>query len=141
MSGIRPELSLGAEYWIERHRYYELKHFCLQYPNWKRDAAYCNGPRVPKIVMSQVPKRRMSGSSDPVHQAAEAREYFLDRIALLERVADMTDPIHGRVILRGVTEGVSYDILMTWLDYTPCSRDMYYKLYRRFFWILDKERM
>ena len=23
-------------YWIERHRYYELKHFCLQYPIWKK---------------------------------------------------------------------------------------------------------
>lgn len=28
---IRPELSEKNPYWIERHRYYELKHFCLQY--------------------------------------------------------------------------------------------------------------
>ena len=27
---IRPELSEKNPYWIERHRYYELKHFCLQ---------------------------------------------------------------------------------------------------------------
>lgn len=32
---IRPELSEKNPYWIERHRYYELKHFCLQYPIWK----------------------------------------------------------------------------------------------------------
>lgn len=32
---IHPELSKKNEYWIEKHRYYELKHFCLQYPIWK----------------------------------------------------------------------------------------------------------
>lgn len=31
-TNIRPELSNKSPYWIERHRYYELKHFCLQYP-------------------------------------------------------------------------------------------------------------
>lgn len=35
-TNIRPELSNKSPYWIERHRYYELKHFCLQYPIWKR---------------------------------------------------------------------------------------------------------
>lgn len=28
---IRPEVSEKNQYWIEKHRYYELKHFCLQY--------------------------------------------------------------------------------------------------------------
>ena len=36
---IRPELSEKNPYWIERHRYYELKHFCLQYPIWKKASA------------------------------------------------------------------------------------------------------
>jgi len=35
---IRPELSKSSKYWIDRHRYYELKHFCLQYPIWKKAA-------------------------------------------------------------------------------------------------------
>lgn len=29
---IRPEVSQKNPYWIGKHRYYELKHFCLQYP-------------------------------------------------------------------------------------------------------------
>lgn len=29
---MRPELSQKNPYWIGKHRYYELKHFCLQYP-------------------------------------------------------------------------------------------------------------
>lgn len=33
---IRPEVSEKNQYWIEKHRYYELKHFCLQYPIWRK---------------------------------------------------------------------------------------------------------
>ena len=40
---IRPELSEKNPYWIERHRYYELKHFCLQYPIWKKAYAALDG--------------------------------------------------------------------------------------------------
>lgn len=33
---IRPEISKKNRYWIDKHRYYELKYFCLQYPTWKK---------------------------------------------------------------------------------------------------------
>lgn len=33
---IRSEVSKKNVYWIERHRYYKLKHFCFQYPLWKK---------------------------------------------------------------------------------------------------------
>ena len=34
MTDIRPEISKKNKYWISRHRYYELKHFCMQYREW-----------------------------------------------------------------------------------------------------------
>ncbi len=33
---LRSELSPKNKYYIDKHRYYELKHFCLQYPEWKQ---------------------------------------------------------------------------------------------------------
>lgn len=41
---IRAEISRKNKYWINKHRYYELKHFCLQYPIWKqkRDLVYAS---------------------------------------------------------------------------------------------------
>ena len=33
---IRPEISRKNKYYIDKHRHYELKHFCLQYPSWKK---------------------------------------------------------------------------------------------------------
>lgn len=38
-----PELSEKNPYWIERHRYYELKHFCLQHPLWKKEYDMIDG--------------------------------------------------------------------------------------------------
>ena len=36
---IRPSVSTKNKYWIDKHRHYELKHFCLQYPTWKKTYA------------------------------------------------------------------------------------------------------
>lgn len=33
---IRPKISEKNKYYIDKHRYYELKHFCLQYPLWEK---------------------------------------------------------------------------------------------------------
>ena len=39
---IRPEISEKSKYYIDKHRYYELKHFCLQYKEWKKGYELCN---------------------------------------------------------------------------------------------------
>ena len=47
---IRPELSKKNKYWIPRHRYYELKHFCLQYPEWKEQYTNLSSVTTPKLT-------------------------------------------------------------------------------------------
>ena len=45
----------------------------------------------------------------------------------------------AHILLKGVTEGLAYDVLK--LKYPiPCCKGDYYELYRKFFWILDKKR-
>lgn len=34
---IRPEIDKHNRWHISKHRYYELKHFCLQYHEWRGD--------------------------------------------------------------------------------------------------------
>lgn len=36
---VRADISKKNAYWIDKHRYYELKHFCLQYPIWAKTYA------------------------------------------------------------------------------------------------------
>lgn len=132
---IRPELSEKNKYWIERHRYYELKHFCLQYPIWKKAYLTLDG-------LSRRPTELAIFSnthSDPTFRCVAAREFYFDRMQMVEQTAITTDADLYGYILKGVTEGVSYDHLKARLE-IPCCKDVYYELYRRFFWLLNKER-
>lgn len=133
---VRAELSSKNKYWIERHRYHELKHFCMQYPIWKKS--------LNAISMIESSKTHVSGSdnqniSNHTAAIAEARMYYTEKITMLEQISEKTDPDLAKYILKGVTEGISYDYLKTKLD-IPCCKDTYYDRYRRFFWLLDKER-
>ena len=133
----RPEVSQNNPYWIERHRYYELKHFCLQYRIWKKARSAIDGMNPSRLELAV---RSQTGSvSNPTASAAEARLFYTNRIEMVEKVARETDPVIGDYILIGVTEGVSYDILNA-RSPVPCGKDTYYNLYRRFFWLLSKER-
>ena len=111
---IRPELSEKNPYWIERHRYYELKHFCLQYPIWKKAYAALDGlSRRPSDLEVFSKKGEIS---DPTVRCVEARSYYIERMKTVEQVAIATDAELSNYILKGVTEGWSYDILKARLN-------------------------
>ncbi len=134
---IRPELSDKNKYWIEKHRYYELKHFCLQYPIWKR--AYISLSSLAKKPVELAVFSKNKNVSSPVEKCAEARSYYLDRIKLIEQTTIETDPELAQYILKAVTEGMSFEYLKVRLE-IPCSKDTYYNRYRKFFWLLNKAR-
>ena len=64
---------------------------------------------------------------------------YLERMHVVEQAAIAADAALYSYILKAVTEGYSYDHLKSRLN-IPCCRDTYYDLYRRFFWLLNKER-
>ena len=134
---IRPELSEKNQYWIDRHRYYELKHFCMQYPIWKKLYLMLESWGKKPGDLGYISK--MNGYSDPTAKSAVDKAYFSERIEMVERAAKDADPELACYILKGVTEGVSYDYLKARLE-IPCCKDTYYDKYRKFFWILSKKR-
>lgn len=75
---IRPELSKRNPFWLDRHRYYELKHFCLQYPLWKKELSILDG--FGSKSRSIIGTRLLTDISDPTFEKAEARLYFSNRI-------------------------------------------------------------
>lgn len=133
---IRPELSIKNKYWISKHRYYELKHFCLQYPEWKKMYLIVTDDSIPTY---QPNSEKKSGHSDPTARRAILAADYKERIELVERCAKEADECLYNYILKGVTENFSYEYLYTKLE-IPCSRDTYYDRYRKFFWLLNKER-
>lgn len=134
---VRPETSTKNRYWISKHHYYELKHFCLQYPEWKRASSLLDDRILQSHGFTQ--HYGTSGYSDPTARNAIAKAYFDNYIETVERMAKSADKEIGDYILKAVTEGLSYDYLKTRLE-MPCSKDMYYDRYRKFFWLLGRER-
>ena len=69
---IRPEVSQKNPFWIGKHRYYELKHFCLQYPIWKRARSSLDGlSKRPADLQVFVKSGQMKG--DPTERCAQSR--------------------------------------------------------------------
>lgn len=134
MPTLKPELSEKNKHRIYSHRYYELKHFCLQYPYWKEQLK-----KIAAIDARTTEVCSSSNVSDPTSRKAIARAYYTEKIALVEKAAKMTDETLAEYILLAVTTGTSYDKIYAGLD-IPCSRQEYYKAYRKFFSILSHLR-
>lgn len=133
MSEIRPELSRKNKYWIPKHRYYELKHFCLQYPEWKKEYMTLGFKMEasPIIVRGQKPQGR------PVENLEISRGRLLEKLELVEHEGRAADPILYKWLLRAVTEGMPFTQLKMMYD-IPCERDMFYDRYHKFFWLLSR---
>ena len=134
---IRAEISERNKYYIEKHRYYELKHFCLQYKDWKKAYASCCESIIFTSRFSNTPS--VSAPGDLTAKYALKRAQYGERIKLIERLAKESDEFLYEYILKAVTEGHSYTYLKSAMN-IPCGRDMYYDRYRKFFWLLSEAR-
>ncbi len=98
------------DYGISKERYLELKHFCLQYEEKKKNAR-------------------------PGKQA-EQKENSIRDCKLIEQAAKQTDEMLSPYILKCVATGLPYE----YLGNVPVSRNDFYGYRRLFFHHLDKER-
>lgn len=136
-TNIRAEVSIKNKYHINKHRHYELKHYCLQYPAWKK--AYLDS------LDRDIPMSMVEGAQDPggVYNPTSVRDatrsYYSNKMQTIEQVAKDADLYLWKYILKAVTEGLSYTYLKTKMG-IPCGKDMYYDRYRRFFWLLSEVR-
>jgi hypothetical protein len=134
---IRAEISQRSKYWIDKHRHYELKHFCLQYPSWKDTYSKLSDPKIPLSSVDRLPSGNLP--TDPTAKRAIIRAMYAARMDIIEKAAMEADKCLYDYIIKAVTEGLSYTYLKTRLR-IPCSKDTYYDRYRKFFWILDNSR-
>ena len=105
---------MKSEYTLGKHRYYELKHFCLQYPDWKKVYSELDG------WGSECGKAAGDTTSRDGIRRADIRR----NVEMIEECARLV----GNDILHFVTEGgISI----------PEERRYDYK---RFFWELSRRR-
>lgn len=132
---VRASISERNKYWIDKHRHYELKHFCLQYPTWEKACADLDG--YGRKGNSDGLSSKAPG--DPTGRCVEMKIGYLERMKLVRQTAYDADPELADYIIKAVTEGLSYTYLKSVMN-IPCGKDMYYDRYRRFFWLLSNSR-
>ena len=134
---IRPEISKRKPYYISKHRFYELKHFCLQYKEWKKEL---NDISIPSSNSLDGKVHTPGGSAkDPVLESVMRRELLTDKIHMVRKAAKACSEDLGIYVLKGVTEEVSYERLVL-QNGIPCCKETYYEAFRKFFFILSKLR-
>lgn len=75
--------------------------------------------------------------ADPVSEIAVELASLSEKMGNVYEAAIKTDKELHDYILKAVTEGRSYDYMR--LNYNvPCGRNVWYELYRRFFFILNQ---
>lgn len=137
MSNVRPELSTRNKYWIEKHRFYELKHFCLQYKEMKKIYSALFDLGVSNSSFAGDPKS--NDIVDLTSTCAIRKIEISNKIKMIENTAMEADKELWFYILKAVTEGLSYTQLSMVYD-IPCGRDTYYNRYRKFFWLLHNKK-
>ena len=136
-TNVKPEVSEKNPYFIERERYYELKHFCRQYPIWKKAYAALDGlsRRPADLELFNKPNQ----TSDPTARCAEARASYLNKIEMVEKCAKEASAELYKYLMSYVTRGDGYSVLKM-RDHIPCCKDVFYDVARKFFWLLSKVR-
>ena len=136
-TSVRPEVSKKNPYYIERERYYELRHFCRQYPIWKKAYNALDGlsRRPADLELFNHPGQ----TSDPTFRCVEARERYSRWMLMVEKCAQEADPELYKYIMSYVTKGDAYSVLKM-RDQIPSCKDVFYETARKFFWLLNKVR-
>ena len=127
-----------SKYNISKERYRELKYFCLQYPDWKKELA-----AIADTVKASAIKNDggiYSGNvSDGTKDLAIKRVELQRKCADIEDAAAQADAFLCPYIIEAVTGDLSYTYLRT-VRGMACGKNQFYEARRKFFYNLSKLR-
>ena len=120
-----------SDYNISRAKYNELKYFCMQYEEKKRELH--KGYGLNAIVNDGLPKGNLPGN--PVEGQAIRNAVLQADVDLIEHTAMEAGADVYQWLIKNVTEGVPYE----WLN-VPSGRRQFYETRRYFFFLLAQKR-
>lgn len=124
--------SKRGKYYISKHAFLTVLHYCMQYKEWQEQYRQSAGLRGVQSNTSP------SGIGDPTAVQAIRLKELSERINLIEQTANEAEPSIHPFLLRGVTiEGMTFDMLKA--QGIPCERKMYYDRRRKFYWMMAQK--
>jgi hypothetical protein len=134
-TNIRASISESNPFYISKHEYLMTKHFAMQYVVWKKQKTEIETRIAYGFKIGGV---RNEENVSPVEILNEYAEKYSSRIELIERIAKIAGEDIWQIVLVGVTTDCNYEYLRL-VKNIPCCKDTYYKMYRKFFWLLNRE--
>ncbi|MBR2258565.1 MAG: hypothetical protein IJ899_14795 [Blautia sp.] len=133
---VRSDFSKRSKWWLSKHRFLELYHYCLQYREWKAELESLDGRRA---VGYDAAPGGGGESSDPTYNLARRRAELEEKILNVEECAYEADGELAKYILLGVTDdSATYNFMDKRLN-IPCGKNTYYDRRRKFYYLLDKK--
>lgn len=122
-----------ASYNIGKHRFLELYHYCMQYPEWLKEIR-----ELHRISSHEAGTSTRSGMSNPTANAAIKAAELSNRCKLIEDTAFEANAELAEYILAAVTdEECTYKTLEA--RGMPAGRKLYYQSRRKFYYRLSKK--
>ena len=134
-TNIRNDISKSNPYYLSKHEYLMVRHFALQYNDWKKSRKEIEGRIGQGFIVGNITN---GSTTSPVEKAQEDAEKYIFRINLVEQAAKIAGEDIWEIVLIGVTTECNYEYLRL-IKNIPCCKDVYYKMYRKFYWVLSQE--
>lgn len=135
-TNIRPEISSRKKYYLTKHRYYELLHFCRQYDDYDNEVRILEQEILKSPAYEEI---RGSGIPDKTQEYATRIFVLTNKMDMIRDCCNKADPDLSNYIFKAVTKGDSF-VKLTMVDEIPCSKNTFYDRYRKFFWLLSNIR-
>jgi len=131
---MKNETNKKNPYWISKHRYLELKHWCMQYSDWEEECQSYT------YLTSKIPEGEKSSEvSDSTYQMTIRIGKLKRKMYLIADICKQVAPNYAITLMVAITNNFSYDDVVVYNPSLP-SRSDWYKTRRKFFYILSQER-
>ena len=124
------------QYGISKHRYNELKEFCMQYTEWRDELKY----KTDTVKSKRITDMPQPTSGEDATAALAVRRLELeDKCKIVEQTAIEASGDMYQYIIKSVTEDVPCWYLEDIMGMPYCRSD-FYACRRYFFFLLDKNK-
>lgn len=128
--------SRSSPYWTPKEDYLTAIHWCLRYPDWKKELATL--PDTSRAIQYDSEKVQSSGGYDATAELAMRRYEIQGKINLLEETAKLCMPECTEFLIKGVTEdGIRIEDLIS--QGMPYSRNVYLRIRQKFYHLISKK--
>lgn len=124
------------KYKISSKRFRELYYFCLQYDEWKKELKNLENPLKSIDLSNEI---KGSGTASPTEDIAIKRLELSEKCNLIEETAKKVAGDLYEYLLLAITKEKTFNYISL-IKNIPCSRNTFYSIRRKFYFLLSQSK-